>query len=205
MKLKISDELSLPVDVTTQAVGWLGRRGSGKTYGATKLAELLEISGARFIAIDPVGVWYGLRLGVDGKSHGISVPVFGGLHGDIPLEATGVALIADVIVDRNINAVLDVSQFESDSDRARFAGDFAARFFHRKKSNPSAVHIFVEEAQELVTTYLAHHRCGVPRSTQNVLSWGKRVKVPPVVIRCVNGTELALKTATVATVLEPSG
>jgi hypothetical protein len=57
----------------------------------------------------------------------------------------------------------------------------------------------------LVTTYLAHHRCGVPRSTQNVLSWGKRVKVPPVVIRCVNGTELALKTATVATVLEPSG
>jgi hypothetical protein len=149
-KLRISDSLSLPLDATTQAIAWLGRRGSGKSYGATKLAELLFDQGAQFVAIDPVGIWYGLRLDKDGKSKGIDIPIFGGLHGDIPLEAGGGALIADVIVGRNISAVLDVSQFEHDSDKAKFAAAFADRFFFLKKSSPSAVHVFVEEAQEFI-------------------------------------------------------
>jgi hypothetical protein len=149
-KLRISGSLSLPLDATTQAIAWLGRRGSGKSYGATKLAELLFDQGAQFVGIDPVGIWYGLRLDKDGKSKGIDIPIFGGLHGDIPLEAGGGALIADVIVSRNISAVLDVSQFEHDSDKAKFATAFADRFFFLKKSSPSAVHVFVEEAQEFI-------------------------------------------------------
>jgi len=43
---------------------------------------------------------------------------------------------------------LDVSQFESDADKARFARAFADRFFFRKKAAPSAVHVFIEECQE---------------------------------------------------------
>lgn len=46
--------------------------------------------------------------------------------------------------------ILDVSQFESDAAKARFAHDFADRFFFRKKSAPSAVHVFIDEAQEFV-------------------------------------------------------
>jgi len=46
--------------------------------------------------------------------------------------------------------ILDVSQFESDADKARFAHAFADRFFFRKKAAPSAVHVFIEEAQEFV-------------------------------------------------------
>jgi uncharacterized protein len=149
-KLKIADDLSLPLDVTTQAIGWLGRRGSGKSYGASKLAELLHDAGAQFVAVDPVGIWYGLRVGADKSSAGLDVPIFGGLHGDIPLEAGAGTMIADLVVDRGISCVLDVSQFESDSDKARFARDFAARFFFRKKASPSAVHVFVEEAQEFI-------------------------------------------------------
>lgn len=57
-------------------------------------------------------------------------------------------MMADLIVDRGLSAVLDVSQFEHDTEKARFAGDFASRFFFRKKARPSAVHIFIEEAQE---------------------------------------------------------
>jgi hypothetical protein len=76
--------------------------------------------------------------------------VLGGLHGDIPLEATGGALIADLIVDRGVSMILDVSQFESDADKARFAQAFAERFFFRKKASPSAVHVFIEECQEFV-------------------------------------------------------
>ena len=150
-KLRIADDLSLPLSVVTEVVGFLGRRGQGKGSAAQRLAEEMYTAHAQFVAIDPVGIWYGVRLAEDGKSAGLKeVRVFGGLHGDIPLEPTAGKLIADIIVDHGISAVLDVSQFESDAAKARFAADFADRFYFRKKASPSAVHIFLEEAQEFV-------------------------------------------------------
>lgn len=143
-KLRISDDLELPLDAVTQKLAWLGRTGSGKSYGATKLAELILTAGAQVLALDPVGIWYGLRLG-----HGFDIPVFGGLHGDMPLEPTAGAIVADAVIDHELSAVLDVSGMLS-SEQARFAGDFATRFFERKKRLPSAVHLFVEECQEFV-------------------------------------------------------
>jgi hypothetical protein len=148
--LRLSDALVLPLDAVTEKLGWLGRTGSGKTYGAQKLAEEMHHVGAQFVALDPVGKWWALRLGADGKTPAISVPVFGGLHGDVPLEYTAGKLMADVIIDRGISAVVDVSQFESDAAKARFMADFGNRFFFRKKAAPSAVHLFLEEAQEFV-------------------------------------------------------
>jgi uncharacterized protein len=150
-KLLFADDLSLPIDAVTQKNGFLGRTGSGKTYAATKLAELLLEAGAQVVALDPVGVWWGLRLQSDGKTPSeLKLPIFGGLHGDIPLESTGGKLMADLIVDRALSCVLDVSQFETDTEKARFVRDFADRFFFRKKAAPSAVHLFMEEAQEFV-------------------------------------------------------
>jgi uncharacterized protein len=146
----MSPELALPLDAVTQKLAFIGRTGSGKTYAATKLAELFGEAGAQFIALDPVGKWWSLRLRDDGKPSGLDVPVFGGLHGDLPLEPLMGARIADLIVDRQISAVLDVSQFEHNTDKARFAEAFATRLFYRKKSSPSAIHLFVEEAQEFI-------------------------------------------------------
>lgn len=149
--LKLAKDLILPLDAVTQKLAWLGVTGSGKTYGASKLAELFWQAGAQFLVLDPVGVWYGLRLAKDGKTPSdLTVPIFGGLHGDVPLEPTAGALIANLVVDKTLSAVLDVSQFESDTDKARFARDFADRFFFRKKAAPSAVHVFLEEVQEFV-------------------------------------------------------
>lgn len=143
--LHLSATLSLPRDAVTQKLAVLGRTGSGKSYCATKLCELMLDHDAQVIALDPVGVWYGLRVG----GH-YSIPILGGLHGDVPLEDGAGAFVADLIVDRGISAVLDVSQFESDARKARFAEAFAERFFFRKKSAPSPVHLFLEEAQEFV-------------------------------------------------------
>jgi len=148
--MKLANNLNLPIEAVTEKLAFLGRTGSGKTYAAQRLAELIYEAGAQFVALDPVGKWWSLRLAANGKDQGIPLPVFGGLQGDIPLEPSGGALVADVIVDRNLSAVVDVSQFESDSDKARFAMDFGARLFFRKKASPSAVHIFVEESQEFV-------------------------------------------------------
>lgn len=149
--LKLADGLSLPLDVVTQKLAWLGVTGSGKTYGASKLAELIWHAGGQVIVLDPVGVWYGIRLAKDGKKPStITIPIFGGLHGDVPLEPTGGALLANLVVDKTLSVVIDVSQFESDTDKARFARDFADRFFFRKKAAPSAVHVVLEECQEFV-------------------------------------------------------
>ena len=68
MKLKIAADLSLPIEVVTEALAFLGRRGSGKTYAAQRLAEEMHRHHAQFVAVDPVGIWYGLRLAADGKS-----------------------------------------------------------------------------------------------------------------------------------------
>lgn len=143
-EMLISDDLALPVDAVTQVIGFLGRRGSGKTYAATKLAELMLDAHAQIVVLDPVGVWYGLRLG-----DGYDIPVLGGLHGDVPLEPSSGALVADLIVDRGISAILDVSQMIP-ADLARFALGFGDRFFQRKKAAPSAVSIIMEECQEFV-------------------------------------------------------
>lgn len=150
IKLHISDALSLPLNAVTQKLAMLGRTGSGKSYAATKLAEQMHDAGAQIVALDPVGMWWGLRLAGNGRDAGIAIPVFGGLHGDVPLESGAGALMADLIVDRGISAICDVSQFEHDADKIRFATAFAARFFFRKKSAPSAVHVFIEEAQEFL-------------------------------------------------------
>ena len=150
-RLPIADDLSLPLEVITDAMGMIGRRGSGKTYAAQRLAELMYRAEAQFIALDPVGNWWALRLDADGKNASpFQTPVFGGLKGDVPLEPTAGKLIADVIVDRGISAIVDISQFESNAAKSRFATDFGERLFYRKKAAPSALHIFMEEAQELV-------------------------------------------------------
>jgi uncharacterized protein len=145
--LRLAANLILPLNAVTRKHAFLGTTGSGKTYAATKAAELMLAAGAQIVALDPVGVWWGLRLAGDGESEGIKIPVFGGMHGDLPLEVGAGALIADVICDRGISAVIDVSQFEYDTDRSKFSRDFARRLFFRKKSSPSAIHVFYEEAQ----------------------------------------------------------
>lgn len=149
-RLRIAADLSLPPEAVTEKIGFLGRTGGGKSYAAQKLAEELHAAGSQFVALDPVGIWWGLRLAKNGRDAGIALPVLGGLRGDVPLEPGAGKVIADLVVDKGISAVVDVSQFESDADKARFAKDFAARFFFRKKAAPSPVHLFVEEAQEFV-------------------------------------------------------
>lgn len=150
MKLHITtDGEGLPADAVTQKFGFLGRSGSGKTYAAGKFTEELLKHQAQTVIIDPVGVWWGLRLAADGKAPGIQIPIFGGQHGDIPLQATAGNLSADVIVDNGVSLVLDVSEFNL-SEQRRFVTDFATRLLSRKKSSRSPIMVIWDECQEFV-------------------------------------------------------
>lgn len=150
--LSLAQDLQLPMRAVTEKFAFLGRTGSGKTYAATKLCELMLQSGAQVVALDHVGVWYGLRLAANGKGKGLAIPVFGGLNGDLPLTPTSGALIADLVVDRQLSLVLDVSMFRK-AQRQQFVTDFAEQLFHRKKEHRSPVHLFLEEAQAYVPQF----------------------------------------------------
>lgn len=136
----------LPLAVVTEKLAFFAQSGAGKSYGAMKLAELMLGVGAQVVVLDPVGIWWGLRVAADGIGPGMAIPVFGGEHGDIPLTPHSGAMVADLIVDHQISAVLDIAEFEL-PDHKRFVRDFAERFFQRKKGARSPVHLVLEEAQ----------------------------------------------------------
>src|SRR4051812_14105023 len=99
LKLNISAELALPLDVVTSTVVVYGGKGMGKTNLGSVLVEELAKAGLRWSVLDPLGVWWGLRHAKDGKGPGIECLVLGGVHGDIPIEPTGGAVVADLVVD----------------------------------------------------------------------------------------------------------
>jgi hypothetical protein len=112
-------------------------RGSGKSNTLVTWAERLYDAGIPFVAIDPKGDWWGIRSSADGKRAGLSVPVFGGLHSDFPLEERLGARIADLLVTNNVSAVLDVSRL-SISARARFLIEFCNGLMDRHQVEPLA-------------------------------------------------------------------
>jgi hypothetical protein len=147
--LKISKEISLPADAVTQTIGVIGRKGAGKTYLASVIVEhMLDIK-AQVVVVDPVGVWWGLRISADGKTKGKEIFVIGGDHGDVPLVPEAGRRIAQLIVEKGVSAVLDVSSFGI-GERKRFCADFGEEFFQLKKKKRSPVMLALEEAQLVV-------------------------------------------------------
>lgn len=147
-KLELSPTFSIPADAVTQTFGVLAVRGAGKSNAAAVMAEEMFAAGLPFVAIDPVGSWHGLRAA--GTAPGLSIPIFGGHHGDVPLERGGAELVADTIVEERLSCVLDVSAFESESAKRQFLTAFAERLFRQKgkPGNDAPLHLFLEEADD---------------------------------------------------------
>jgi hypothetical protein len=122
-------------------------RGAGKSNAAVVVAETMFDEGIPWVAIDPKGDWYGIRSSSTGKKPGLSIPVFGGIHGDIPLHADGGVLLADLIIDERLTCVVDVSEFTK-GEQTRFLVDMADRLFRRQRRSPEPMHLFLEEAHE---------------------------------------------------------
>lgn len=78
MGLRIADSVVLPEDAVTQTFGILAKRGAGKTYTASVMVEEFVEHRLPVVVVDPVGVWWGLRLGADGTSPGLPVVILGG-------------------------------------------------------------------------------------------------------------------------------
>jgi hypothetical protein len=115
------------------------------TNTAGVIVEEVVGHGVPVCVVDTVGVWWGLRSSKTGKGAGLPIVVFGGTHGDLPLEETSGKIIAQVIVERRISAVIDTSQLSKAAAR-RFLTDFLVAVYHRNRDP----FLFVfDEADEL--------------------------------------------------------
>jgi hypothetical protein len=144
--LRIAPGLELPVDVVTQPIAILARRGAGKTYTASVIVEEVVRAKVPVVVLDPTGAWWGLRSSADGTAPGLPVVIFGGEHGDVDLnEADGVEL-ANVVLEHPSAYVIDLSSFVSKRAEQRFAADFLERLYRAKKAETGPLLVVVDEA-----------------------------------------------------------
>jgi hypothetical protein len=142
MTLHIARGLDLPDEAVTQTFAILAKRGVGKTYTASVLTEEMLKNNMQVIVVDPIGVWWGLRTSADGKKEGLQILIAGGEHGDIPLQADSGEIIANLVIDNKLSAVVDLSLFRK-GEQARFMADFAETIYRR---NRTAMHMIIDEA-----------------------------------------------------------
>lgn len=113
----------IPDDARREAMAFIGRTGSGKSYAARGLAERVLHLSERFCVLDPTGVWWGLRLSANGKARGYQVVVFGGDHADVQIGEHSGKPLARLVAQKNVPCVIDTSGFTM-GERVRFMTAF---------------------------------------------------------------------------------
>src|SRR4051812_46439596 len=85
----------------------IGLPNSGKSYRACYNAEVLMDAGIPIVAIDPVGIWYGLKIGMNGNK-GYPVVVAGGMNADLPLNEKNCKDIMRAALKANVSIIFDL-------------------------------------------------------------------------------------------------
>lgn len=160
-QLNISPALPLPFDIVTSTIIIYGGKGMGKTNLGAVFAEELYAAGLRFSVIDPMGVWWGLQHGVNRKSQGLGVLILGGRHGDLPIEPTAGAVVADLVVDESVSVVIDISRRAdgtswSVGEKIRFVGDYMTRLYERQGERMIPIMQIIDEAARFIPQQVPH-------------------------------------------------
>lgn len=161
----------IPDAALANHIAILGKTGSGKTIAAKGMVERILDCGERVCAIDPTGVWHGLRSSASGKRAGYPVVIFGGPHGDVPLGQGHGEAIAEIVGESSTSAVIDTSQMRV-SERTRFFADFGDALV-RKNRGP--LHLVIDECH----VFMPQGRVSDPSSGQmlhaanNMVSLGR--------------------------------
>jgi hypothetical protein len=167
--LHLAKGLTLPLDAVTQTFAIFGKRGSGKTNGATVLVEELLKAHLPVVILDPVDAWWGLKASFNGKGPGFPVYVFGGVHGDLPLEPSSGALIADLVATERVSMILSMKVWGV-AERARFVTDFAKRLL---QVNKEPVMMVLEEADAFIPQRPAKGEEAMLGAMDRLVRWGR--------------------------------
>ncbi len=170
-QLNISTTLSLPQSVQTQREAILAVSGAGKSNAARVMAEESFALKLPFVAVDPKGDWWGLRSGRDGAaSGGLDVVIFGGSHGDVPLERGGGAFVADLISKERLSSVLDLSGFESEAAKKQFLLEFGSRLYLK---NQDPLKLYLDEADDYIPQRPMKDELRLLRMFENIVRRGR--------------------------------
>jgi hypothetical protein len=131
MKLRIAEDLALPLEFTTQTAAIVAKRRAGKSYLSRRIAEQLFNAGQQIVIVDPKGDWWGVRSAADGKSPGLPIVMLGGERGDAPLEVSAGEVVARLVVEERVSVLLDLSLFRK-RDVATFMTAFLEALYRLK-------------------------------------------------------------------------
>lgn len=147
----LTEEFNLPSSIGTQTSAVVGIRGSGKTVTASVIVEsLLEVA-HQIIILDPTDVWWGLKSSADGSAPAYPVVVFGGPHGDLPLEPGMGPALADFAVEQRHSIILSLRHLRKGQQQSLVTA-FAEQLYHRKGESQyrTPVLVVVDEASTFV-------------------------------------------------------
>lgn len=169
--MKLADGLELRGNPASQVYAFLGRRGAGKTYAAGVLVERLLDAGAQVIIIDPIGVWWGLRLAADGMGPGIPIPIIGGAKGDVPIHKDAGAILGEAAAS-GMSMVIDVSEMV-DTEQVRLVAAFSRALFNGKKQHKGPVLVVFEEADSFIPQNVEKGMAAVVHSIKQLAMRGR--------------------------------
>lgn len=168
--LHISDALVLPGDVITETNAILAKKGVGKTYLLSVLAEEIHAAGGRFVGIDTLGVLWGLRAGADGtKRGGLPVVIFGGQHADVPLDPSMGRAVADLVIESDLSIIVDMKGWTK-ADTVKWYTGFAERLY---QANERPVHVLLDEADIFAPQKPWPDEQAMLRATDNIVRRGR--------------------------------
>lgn len=150
MKIKLSSEISFPIDIVTQTVAIVAKRRVGKSFTMKKMVEQLFYAKQQVVIVDPKGDQWGIRSSADGKSKGLPIMILGGEHGDVPLEANAGEVVAKLVVEERVSVLLDLSMFRK-NEVATFMTAFLENIYRLKAKEQyrTAMMLVIDEADAI--------------------------------------------------------
>ena len=141
--LDVGGEVSVPVnELATRGQAVLATRGAGKSWLAAVEAEQLIEAGYPVLILDVVGEYWSLKAKYP-------VVVFGGRHADVPLDPHIGREIAKAVLDRKLQAVVDLTAMRR-ADQPFFIADLATELYEYGLKVKTPCWLLIEEAQNFI-------------------------------------------------------
>lgn len=135
---------TIPDAALDDRLAFVGTSGSGKTYAAGTAVERLLASGAKVVIVDPLDVWWGLRVKADGVKPAFPVVIFGGAHGDLPVSEHAGGLLGETVATMKESCVVSLGGMQTKSAERRFMLVFLEKLYRRATGEP--FHLIFDEA-----------------------------------------------------------
>jgi len=136
--------LTIPNEALDDRLAFVGTSGSGKTYAAGTAVERLLANKSKVVIVDPLDVWWGLRVSADGVRPAFPVIIFGGAHGDLPLSEHAGGLLGEAVADMAESCIVSLGGLTTKAAERRFMLAFLERLYRRATGEP--FHLVFDEA-----------------------------------------------------------